>query len=228
LKDGCDYVLLLNNDIIVTEGFLEPLIQVAKEKQKVAAVGGIIYEYGTEKIWDAGGEMRPKRASKIRYNEIISEYPYETEFVTCAMNLLTRDFLKDHRLDEGYFFGMEEVDLSWRACENGWNLFITPDSKVSHKVGNSTDPEASESGILTEFQHYHKTRGHLRLASTRFSRKQQTVFLLSNILIYCPYFLMIRVLQGRFNSIYVYSLALIDYIVGRPPRRPSEFESLSE
>lgn len=223
VADGCEYILLLNNDIIVTPGFLSPLVKTAQEKSNVACVGGVIYENDTERIWDAGGEMKPKRASKIRYHKKKSDSTYKTEFVTCAMNLLSREFIVEHNLDEGYFFGMEEVDLSWRATEQGWDMYINPRSVVYHKIGNSTDPDASNTGFLSLFQYYHKTRGHLRLASKNFPIGKKIIFYLHNIFLYGPYFFLLRILQGRYDISFIYVIAVKDYIMAAEPKKPEEF-----
>jgi GT2 family glycosyltransferase len=60
LGNGCDHILLLNNDTIVTEGFLEPLVARLQSDEKIAAVSGKIYYWpesykGLDRvIWYAG------------------------------------------------------------------------------------------------------------------------------------------------------------------------------
>ncbi|MDQ3793932.1 MAG: glycosyltransferase family 2 protein, partial [Actinomycetota bacterium] len=40
-------------------------------------------------------------------------------------------------LDEGYFFGVEEVDLCTRMRAAGWDVLFTPEVEVLHHVGIS-------------------------------------------------------------------------------------------
>ena len=58
LKEGADYILLLNNDTIVDENFLNPLLDTAAEYKNTAVVSSkIYYESDHEKIWFAGGSF---------------------------------------------------------------------------------------------------------------------------------------------------------------------------
>jgi GT2 family glycosyltransferase len=223
LAKGADYTLLINNDIIVEDDFLGPLVSTAENHKRVAAVGGVIYEYGSGKIWDAGGKMLPIRGSVIRHNEIQSSEEYETEFVTCALSLLSREFLSDNTLDEEYFFGVEEIDLSWRAIQQGWKLYTNPSCTVQHKVGNSTDKETSGGDLLSNFQYYHKTRGHLYFASKNFDFTNSLKFYLANLFIFSFYYTVLRLSQGRPDVLYTYLIAIIDYFTDKEPKKPIYF-----
>lgn len=56
IEDGCQYVLLLNNDTTVESGFLEPLAEAAvKEENLGCAIGRIMFYSEPEIVWYAGG-----------------------------------------------------------------------------------------------------------------------------------------------------------------------------
>ena len=55
LDDNFDFVLLLNNDTIVTNGFLTNLKETFKLNKRIGIVGGTTYFNNSNVIWDAGG-----------------------------------------------------------------------------------------------------------------------------------------------------------------------------
>ncbi|MCF7907242.1 glycosyltransferase family 2 protein [Patescibacteria group bacterium] len=64
LKQGADYILLLNNDTIVAPDFLDKLVEAAEADKNVGIVGSKIYYYDQpKKIWFAGGDFIKWRAS---------------------------------------------------------------------------------------------------------------------------------------------------------------------
>lgn len=222
LDEGADYVLLLNNDIEVTPDFLEPLVRAAEDRESVALVGGIIYEENGE-VWDAGGEMRPFIASFTKYKQVQADEVYPTDFVTCAMNLLSKEFLADHRLDEGFFFGVEEVDLSWRARTDGWKLLIAPDSEVYHKVGSALEDTFAGEQLFSPFQKYHNTRGRLYHSMKNLRSYHTVVYLLLAISAYSAIYAWWGIRYGRSDIIYAHLLSLYDYFLGTGFRRPGYF-----
>jgi len=223
LEEGADYVLLLNNDIEVTPGFLRPLVQVAEDHERVASVGGIIYEGDGKRIWDAGGEMRPFIASFSKYKQIRSDEVYRTEFVTCAMNLLSKEFLDDHRLDEGFFFGVEEVDLAWRARADGWNLLISPDSEVYHDVGSALEDTFAGERLFSPFQKYHNTRGRIYHSAKNLRPYHVLSYLLLALSVYPAIYAWWGIRYDRGDIVYAHLLSLYDYFLGSGFRKPEDF-----
>src|SRR5256714_2389859 len=54
---GADYVLLLNNDMEVEPGFLEPAVAAADEDRQIGLVTGKILFGDRRNIWQAGGRI---------------------------------------------------------------------------------------------------------------------------------------------------------------------------
>lgn len=56
---GTDYLMLLNNDMVVQNDFPTPLVTTAEKHDRVALVGGLIpyYEADTDDYWYAGGRI---------------------------------------------------------------------------------------------------------------------------------------------------------------------------
>lgn len=224
LDEGADYVLLLNNDIEVSPNFLNPLVDTAERHDRVAAVGGVIYDGNSEEIWDAGGVMQPFFANHSKYTSVQSDSEYETEFVTCAMSLLSREFLLNHSLDEEFFFGVEEIDLSWRAGEDNWKLFINPHAEVYHDVGSATDHMFEGDVLFSPFQKYHNTRGRLYHSAKNLRLYHTAFFYCASIFVYPFIYLAMGVKYNRLDILYAHLLSLFDYFIGGEVRRPGAFE----
>jgi GT2 family glycosyltransferase len=224
LEQGADYVLLLNNDIEVSPDFLGPLVNTAERHKRVAAVGGVIYDGHSDDVWDAGGEMRPLIANVSRYKEVKSNEEYRTEFVTCAQALLSKEFLQEHLLDEEYFFGVEEIDLSWRANKDGWKLFTNPNSEVYHDVGSSTEEMFHGKRLFSSFQKYHNTRGRLYFASKNLNPLYALSYYATALTMFPMFYLWLGVRYGRWDIIYAHFLSIYDYLTNRSIKKVSYFE----
>lgn len=216
LKEGADHVLLMNNDIVVTKSFLERIVSVANSKQKVAGVGCLILEHESQKVWSAGGKHIPYLATVRNIEHPVRNKPYETNFISPALLLLTDQFLSQgYRLDDSYFFSVEDQQLAYDAQENGWKFLITPQSVVYHKGG-------ATAGSENPFRYYHYTWGRLNFASKNLHNIPLIVFIL--------FFIASRILRfiqwllcGERKLIHATILAINDYFRSNDIKRPTDF-----
>ena len=103
-----EYVVLLNSDVEVAPGWLEPLVAVLDRDERVAAVQPKILAY------------RDKKKA------------------TGASLCIRRDVYRAAGgLDEAFFAHMEEIDLCWRLKNGGYTLKVVPSSVVYHLGGGS-------------------------------------------------------------------------------------------
>lgn len=208
LASGCEYILLLNNDTVVSENFLTPLVDTIERNDKVGIVGGVIYYHDSEQIWYAGGSLSKYKVKSPHNTLIKSNEAYHTGFVTGALMLMSDDFLDEvGLLNETYFFGMDDKDICWRAKRNGWDLMVNPDSKIEHKVG-------ATSGADSPFQAYHTTWNRFHFAHENLAFENSVVFYL--------YFLLTRVywlITGRFDMMKATIHGIIDFCRGKSPYR---------
>lgn len=223
LEESAEYILLLNNDMTVDQNFLRPLVATAEQHERVAAVGGVIYEGKTDKIWDAGGKMRPYIANVKRHTKIQSPTEYRTEFVTCAQALLTREFLEENKLDEEFFFGVEEIELNWRANQNDWKLFINPNSEVYHNVGGATEEMYAGEELFSSFQKYHNTRGRFYFASKNLTSVQAFTYYFSAAFIYPIFYFWLGLRYNRWDILRAHSVSIFDYLFTGTVRKPKDF-----
>ncbi|MDZ5810524.1 glycosyltransferase family 2 protein [Halorubrum sp. AD140] len=210
LNDGVEYVLILNNDATLLENTIIELVRAAESSKRVAIVGGVLRYKRNGKIYTAGGDFRSTLV-KFSNNTKPEDGLYQTEFVTGAMMLLSRDFLLSHGLlNENYFFGMEDIEITWKARQNGWNVLINPDAIGYHEKGAS--------GGAGKFRYYHSTRNRLIFASDNLLIHQYICFIL-----FFTFSRIFRFIQWliTFNSELITStmLAVFDYIRGSSPKR---------
>jgi GT2 family glycosyltransferase len=139
-----DYVLVLNNDMVVEPGFLEPAVEVAESSLKLGSVTGkIMFQDRPNIFWQAGGYIDIWKSSAIsrgmgeedqgQYDEIC-----ETGWTSGAMSLIPRSTLENvGYFPEEYFFGHEEWDYSTAILKAGLKILYVPEFKAYHKAGGS-------------------------------------------------------------------------------------------
>lgn len=147
IKNGADYIMLLNNDTTVKEDFLEPLIKAFERDHKIGVVGGKAYYYDDPKrIHMAGAEMDWLRASYKRYGDNqIDRGQFDTArevgFVSAYFMLVKKQVFADiGMLSEDYFGGVEECEFVVKVKRKGYKIYYVPESVIWHKISRSFKP----------------------------------------------------------------------------------------
>ena len=149
LRQGAEYLWLLNNDTEAAPDALSALVAKALTNRKIGAAASICYyadSPSTVQAW-AGARVN----LWIGYGHITT-VPRPDEWfhsVYGASMLIASAALREvGLLDEGFFHYWEESEFSLRLLKNGWLLAAAPDSRVLHKVGGST---AKKSPVLDRY-----------------------------------------------------------------------------
>ncbi len=158
-KINSKYTLILNSDVEVSEGWLEPLCK-AIAPDNIAAVMPKIRSYNNRGFFEyagaAGGFIDrwgvPFCRGRIldEVEEDLGQYDEVREifWATGACMLIKTDlFKKVGAFDEFYFAHMEEIDLCWRLKANGYSLLSVPESTVFH-LGGGTLPSGNHRKIF--------------------------------------------------------------------------------
>lgn len=145
LKNGADYILLLNNDTIVDSELLKNFMNASQRVQGAGIFGAKIYYYSEpNKIWYAGGKWAENILHFIHvgkgcidngknFNSMTEiDYACGCAFLVKA-DLLNRIGL----LDEKFFLTFEETDLCYRARKEGFKSYFVPEARVWHKVSTA-------------------------------------------------------------------------------------------
>jgi len=151
-----EYVLLLNPDTIVTEESMKETIAFMDSHPKAGALGvRMLKSDGTNAMESRRGvptpmtafykmcglsSMFPKspRFGHYYMSGISWDEPHQIEIISGAFCLLRRKALDEvGLLDEDFFMYGEDVDLSYRILQGGWENWYVP-SVILHYKGEST------------------------------------------------------------------------------------------
>lgn len=151
-----EYYLLLNSDIEVTDGWLEPMLEYMDAHSEVAACQPKLIDYKDSEKFEyagaAGGYMdrwgymycRGRVFDTVekdngQYDSVASLF-----WATGACLLVrSADYWAVGGLDDKFFAHQEEIDLCWRLRSRNRGIVAVPQSKVLHVGGatlNSSNP----------------------------------------------------------------------------------------
>ena len=144
------YIVFLNSDVKVTEGWLDPLIAYLDAHDECAAVMPKILSLEDPDSFEyagaAGGYIDnfayPYCRGRI-FDEIEKDKgQYDNEasvfWVSGAACVIRTDVFKElGGFDGDYFAHQEEIDLCWRMHRAGYKLAVLPESKVYHLGGGT-------------------------------------------------------------------------------------------
>jgi GT2 family glycosyltransferase len=174
LKEGFDYIALLNDDTIVDKNIIKNILEEHQKYEKAGAISPKIYfakgfEFYKDKykesekgkvIWYAGGEIDwmniygsnrgVDEVDRGQFDETI-----ETDFATGCFVMYKKKTLEEVGLyDKQYFAYMEDADHAQRLKMNGWKVLYSGKGCLWHKVSQS-------SGIGSELNDYYLTRNRM-------------------------------------------------------------------
>jgi GT2 family glycosyltransferase len=165
LKSGCSYVILINNDLVLSKDLVTKLVEFMDQNPDIGMASPKMYfakgyefhkeRYSKEEIgkvfWYAGGI--------IDWNNILSAHRgvdevdigqynqvWQTDFVNGACVIIRREVFDEIGfLDSSLFLYWEDADFSQRAKKAGFKVVYFPDTCVWHKVSTSTGGSGSSS-----------------------------------------------------------------------------------
>jgi GT2 family glycosyltransferase len=144
------YYILLNSDVEVTSGWIDPLIDLLESDDRIGAVQPKIKSWHEQEFFEyagaAGGFIDkwgyPFCRGRI-FNELEedkNQYDDATEVfwaTGACMAVRAEIFRLAGQFDADFFAHMEEIDLCWRIRNLGYKIYCTPTSVVYH-VGGGT------------------------------------------------------------------------------------------
>jgi GT2 family glycosyltransferase len=160
LRDGCDTVLILNNDVVFGPDFFAELVRSMELVQADMASPLMYYADRPDVIWAAGGKLqrlmgyRPVHIGMEQKDVGQFSSPCRTEFASGCCILARADvFARIGFLDETYFIYWEDTDFALRALRAGLYTLFVPAAKLWHKVSSLT-------GMESPLQRYYAVRNH--------------------------------------------------------------------
>ena len=136
-----ELLVLLNNDLILTQNWLEPMLKLIESFDNIGCVGNIQLRPETGLIDHAGIAFNldgvPFHIHKNR-KKLPSPRYRECNAVTGACIVIKKEiFKKIGGFDERYRNGSEDIDLCMRLRRAGYRILVSYESKIYHKVSSS-------------------------------------------------------------------------------------------
>lgn len=154
ITNGCNELLLINNDTIFSPDFLIKLLQSRKEHPYAVLTPKIFYPDG-KTLWCAGGGFKPAQAYAAYHrgeNEIdAGQYDYDgtCDFVPmCCVLIPVQIWQKVGALDEKFFIYSEDADWFYRAKLCSVQLRYCYQPRLIHKVSSLTGGAQSAIGAF--------------------------------------------------------------------------------
>ena len=188
LADGCDQVLLANNDTEFGSDTLKILQTAAEEGHEHAVTPKIMYFDEPHRIWYGGGHINAwtMRSPHYGIDQVDTGQCNTSGHVgyapTCFMLLDSQVFEKVGRMDEQYFVYYDDTDFVWRMNIRGIRVLYLPSAVVLHKVSSSTG------GANSPFTVYYTNRNRVYFIRKNLSGLQKVVALTYFFLTRLPQF----------------------------------------
>ncbi len=175
-----EYFVLLNSDVEVTEGWLEPVVELFESDRTIAAVQPKVRSHREtdqfEHAGAAGGWIdflgypfcRGRIIDTIEKDR--GQYDQVTEIFWASgacMAVRAPLYKTFGGFDDDFFAHMEEIDLCWRLKRAGYKIMFTPKSVVYHFGGGTLGYQSPYKAYLNFRNNYYlllKNENTLRLA----------------------------------------------------------------
>ncbi len=158
------YYVLLNSDIEVPAGWIEPVVAMMDADPQIAACQPKILSYYHKEQFEYAGASggfidkygypfcRGRVFQNLEVDEGQYDAPMEVFWATGACMFVRADlYHKIGGLDDSFFAHMEEIDLCWRLKNAGYKVYCCPQSKVYH-IGGGTLPKNSPRKTYLNFR----------------------------------------------------------------------------
>lgn len=221
-----DYLLLLNNDTVVDEGFLDAMVIAAVSDNRIGGLSPKMYFYSCpDRLQAVGVEIRKNIFNKLGI-DVISVLDYKLighkqfdlgqyekilqvdSLIGCCMLIRREAIIDSGYLDPIFFIYHEESDWLLRIKNNGYKLLCVPEARIWHKIF------ASSGGELSPTVAYYGTRNALL-----FAKKHNTSVLYFMYLLWFPVYgakyIFNLAKHGRFNILVYFLSGFCDGISGK-------------
>lgn len=138
------YLVLLNNDVVVTSNCLHEIVKVLEENEDIgAAQPKILFLNNPQKIDNVGNLMDVSGFAIGRGTHEIDVGQYdrmEEIFAACGAAMVVRQKIVDEigLYDPTYFMNYEDADFCWRIRLRGYKIVMIPKAIVYHKAAATT------------------------------------------------------------------------------------------
>ncbi|HQT93423.1 MAG: hypothetical protein B7Z61_04430 [Acidobacteria bacterium 37-71-11] len=149
--EALDAIIVLNNDIEVTDGYIDAAVEALRRPGTGLAAGPLYLDRPGGTLWYAGGGVnwltgtvrQATSATATREERTVGFAP------GAAFAVGAEAWRQVGGFDPSYFLYNEDVDLCLRLRRHGWRLLFSPDMVAVHRLGAVTG-SASRSPFYLE------------------------------------------------------------------------------
>jgi hypothetical protein len=136
LQQGADYVLLINNDVVVEPDFLLPMVELAESNSEIGMVTcKAFFQSNRERIYCTAGYFSRWRCAGVSLPPRERDREGEVSYISgCILLVKRKVFETAGLLDEKFFMYYEDVEFARRVRER-YKLAYAPSGAVYHKSG---------------------------------------------------------------------------------------------
>ncbi|RZK11060.1 MAG: glycosyltransferase family 2 protein [Flavobacterium sp.] len=163
-KVTADYYVLLNSDVEVSPGWIEPIIALMQGDSAIAACQPKILSYHDKKQFEYAGACGgwidkwgyPFARGRV-FEKCEQDLKQYENAAACfwasgaALFIRSQVYHGMGGLDEYFFAHQEEIDLCWRIQRSGFKIYVQPASVVYH-VGGGTLPKGNSKKTYLNFR----------------------------------------------------------------------------
>jgi len=137
-RADADFLFFLNNNTLLTPGWLPPLVASFENNLYMGAIGPLLLFPVTERVQHVGVAFRPEKEGTHLYEQFPGDHPLvhvkrSVQAITGAALLIPRAlFVQVGAFFEGYRNGYEDFDLCFRLRRLGRELSCCTQSRVYH------------------------------------------------------------------------------------------------
>lgn len=159
-----DYYILLNSDVEVSKGWIEPVISMMESDPNIAACQPKILSFSEKNKFEYAGacggwmDVYGYPFSRGRVFDFCEndkgQYNSSEEIFWAsgaAFFVRAKIYHQLHGFDESFFAHQEEIDLCWRMQRAGYKILAVPSSVVYH-VGGGTLPMGNQRKVFLNFR----------------------------------------------------------------------------
>ena len=164
MRNGAEYIMLLNNDTEVAPDMLSRLVEEAESDSRIGIVGPTMYYADPpDMLWAGNNWIDWKRAYTVRegmgehvsQDALDQQEPIEVDNIDTCAALISRQAIEAIGLLDGrYFINFDDLDLNVRARRAGYRVVYVPSARMWHKVSASM-------GLASPATTYYMTRNSL-------------------------------------------------------------------
>lgn len=153
------YISRIDCDVIIEKKFFSKLLNTIKKENTIAVSPKILHGSKKNTIWWSGFKitsnyLKFRQTMNLKKKRIINSDSYkgtkQTDAIAGACSFYKTIALKKYGTgDEDFFFGPEDIELSWRLKKHGI-LLVNQDALAYHKIARSSVVSGTRIRTLNE------------------------------------------------------------------------------